>query len=175
LSNRVRRTIALTPAIIESGEMRVAFASRQNPAGEPDKPVVTAIVSVKVTGSYPFEVAGCGTSSPPASSHDLRVSAPCTLRLRAPAYYLDTSRTIDASSGQVEIGAPQLAHVQLRTRYEWCTVILNGNAVGSPPVDLELAAGTYTATIQCPDKTFATGAFQIDPGRSIRRLDDYLR
>jgi hypothetical protein len=100
--------------------------------------------------------------------------APCTLRLRASTYLLDTARTIEASSGRVEIGAPQLARVQLRSRYEWCTVILNGHAVGAPPVDLDLAAGTYTATIQCPDKRYTTRAFTIDPGRSTRRLDDEL-
>jgi hypothetical protein len=132
------------------------------------------VVAVHLTGGYPFEVSGCGKMSAAATDHDLEVTAPCTLRLRAAEYLLDSARTIDASGGRVEITAPQLARVQLRSRYEWCTVILDGHAVGSPPIERELAAGSYIATIQCPDKSYTTRAFFIDPGRSIRRLDEFL-
>jgi hypothetical protein len=97
------------------------------------------------------------------------------LRLRAAGYFLDVSRRIDVSGGQVEIAAPQLARVQMRSRYEWCTLIINGRAVGSPPVDVDLVAGTYAATIQCPDKSFSIPAVVIEPGRYVRRLDELLR
>ncbi len=134
----------------------------------------TEAVAVHLTGGYPFEVSGCGHAAGPATDHELEVQAPCTLRMRAAEYLLDSSRTIDASGGRVEIAAPQLARVQLRSRFEWCTVILDGHAVGSPPIERELAAGSYVATIQCPDKSYTTRAFFVDPGRSIRRLDEFL-
>jgi hypothetical protein len=172
----LRRTIALSKRELDAGEVRVPLTGAPPPK-RPDTPVTPVArtpVSVRVIGNFPFEVGGCDVSSPTATEHTLDVMAPCTLRLRAPSYFLDTSRAIEASSGRVEIVAPQLARVQLRSRYEQCTVILNGHAVGGPPVDLDLAAGTYTATIQCPDKRYTTRAFTIDPGRSTRRLDDDL-
>jgi hypothetical protein len=131
-------------------------------------------VTVHVTGSYPFEVSGCGQSSAPASAHELQVAAPCQLRLRAPKYYLDETRPIGASAGRIDMAAPQLARVQLRSKLEVCTVVLNEQAVGSPPVDLELAAGTYRVAIQCPDRTYTIRALTIEPGQSNRRLDDLL-
>jgi hypothetical protein len=97
------------------------------------------------------------------------------LRLRASSVFLDVSRRIEASSGQIDISAPQLARVQMRSRYEWCTLILNGRAVGAPPVDVDLVAGTYAATIQCPDKSYSNPAVAIEPGRYVRRLDELLR
>ena len=120
---------------------------------------------MRVLAGYPFEVSGCGHTGAAASEHAFQVQAPCTLRLRAPDLLLDVSRRIEASSGQVEIAAPQLARVQMRSRYEWCTLIINGRAVGSPPVDVDLVAGTYAATIQCPDKSFSIPAVAIEPGR----------
>jgi hypothetical protein len=113
--------------------------------------------------------------SPAAARHDLEVAAPCTLRLRAPKYYLDEARRVTAVSGRVEFAAPALARVQLRSKHEGCTLLLNDNAVGSPPVDLELAAGTYRVVIQCRDRAYTIRALTIEPGQSSRRLDDFLQ
>jgi serine/threonine protein kinase len=189
LGRAAPRRAALTPAILQAGELRVDFrapergsqgpAVQQTSVSEPalvPEPARTAkaVVAVRVTGSYPFEVTGCGRSSPMATEHSLEVNAPCTLRLRSAQYYLDVPRTIDAASGHVELAAPQLARVQLRSRYEWCTIVLDGHAIGSPPADVEVAAGTYPVVVQCPDRSYSTRQFTIEPGRSTRRLDDLL-
>jgi hypothetical protein len=131
-------------------------------------------VGVRLIGAYPFEVSGCGQTAPLATEHDLTVNAPCTLRLRSSQYHLDVTRPIEATGGRVELAAPQLARVQLRSRFEWCTIILGGSAVGSPPADVELAAGTYSLVVQCPDKSYSVPELTIQPGRSTRRLDDLL-
>jgi len=184
---RLRGEVAVTEAMVQSGVVKVPLAAggpaAPGRAGGPDpvpgnpggrvNPRTTA-VTVHVTGSYPFEVSGCGQSSPSASVHELQVEAPCQVRLRAPKYYLDDVRAIGASAGRVDMAAPQLARVQLRSKLEVCTVILNDQAVGSPPVDLELAAGTYRVAIQCPDRTYTIRALTIEPGQSNRRLDDLL-
>jgi serine/threonine-protein kinase len=187
---RLRGEVTVTEAMVKSGVVKVPLAAG-NPAapgraggiesvpgnagetGGRANPRTTA-VTVHVTGSYPFEVSGCGQSSPSAPAHELQVDAPCQVRLRAPKYYLDDVRTIGASAGRVDMAAPQLARVQLRSKLEVCTVILNDQAVGSPPVDLELAAGTYRVAIQCPDRTYTIRALTIEPGQSNRRLDDLL-
>jgi hypothetical protein len=180
LGERLRLSTPITTGLLDSGTLHVALTGRRSGAvGVADasqpKPPATALVSVHVTGGYPFEVSGCGTTSPASDAHNLEVRAPCSLRLRAPTYFLDLTRTIDAAGGSIDIAAPQLARVQLRSKYEWCTVILDGHAVGAPPIDLELVAGSYMAIIQCPDKTYSTRAVPIEPGRSIRRLDEFLR
>jgi len=156
----------LTASVIDRGSVRVVLPP----------PPPAAAVSVLISGDYPFEVSGCGRPSGPAANHTLKVTAPCTLRLRAPDYFLDMTRSVDQrQAGRLEIAAPKLASVQLRSRYEWCTVVIGGRAVGSPPLDLELASGSHNITVQCPERTYVARSFVIEPGRSIRRLDDSLR
>ena len=138
------------------------------------EPGGVANVDVRVVGGYDFEVSGCGVTSGRATVHELQVRAPCTLRLIAPAYRLDVPRSIEATSGKVELTAPQRARVKLRTKYEWCQVVLGKHAVGTSPIELDLVAGSYTATIQCPEKAYVTRTFSIEPGQSTVKLDDYI-
>lgn len=185
----LRGEVRMTEEALASGVVKVSLTTNEAGAvrrpssndaaavdGTPggDRVRGTTEVTVHVTGSYPFEISGCGQSSASAAAHELNVKAPCQLRLRAPKYYLDEVRAVSASTGRIEMAAPQLARVQLRSKLEVCTVVLNDQAVGSPPVDLELAAGTYRVAVQCPDRTYAIRALTIEPGQSIRRLDDLL-
>jgi hypothetical protein len=198
-SDRSSATVQVTEALFDAGSVHVALARPRGrtddvrqaggtgsqkppepstgsaPAPVPPPLAATTPVDVHAAGLYPFELSGCGASSPPASRHDLQVQAPCTLRLRAPRYHLDQTRRVNAQGGRVEITAPPLARVQLRSKYEACTVLLNDQAVGSPPVDLELAAGTYRVLVQCSDRTYSIRALTIEPGQSSRRLDDLLQ
>jgi serine/threonine-protein kinase len=188
-----RRATTLTRAVLDGGKLHVVLrtvrgqgdgenGSGAPPAGAlqptPRAPAIVttagakAPVAVRVTAAYPFEVSGCGRTSAMSMQHDFEVEAPCALQLRSPRYYLNVTRTIDASSGHIELAAPQLARVQLRSRFEWCTIVLAGHAVGAPPVDVEVAAGTYPVVVQCPERSYSTPALTIEPGRSIRRLDD---
>ena len=138
---RGRRVVPLTPAALTLGEVRASFGGSGRdsealsergaaPFEEPRAPsgtgtaveplaptsIPSSPVSVRVLAGYPFEVSGCGHTGAAAAEHAFQVQAPCTLRLRAPIYFLDVSRRIEASSGQVEIAAPQLARVQMRSR-----------------------------------------------------------
>jgi serine/threonine-protein kinase len=159
-----------------AGRPGTAEAAGVEAAG-PDRPERpgSSPVAVHAAGSYPFAITGCGRASAAAVAHDLQVDAPCTLRLRAPQYYLDETRAITASAGRVEFAAPGLARVQLRSKHEGCTLLIDDHAVGSPPVDLELAAGTYRVVIQCRDRSYTIRALTIEPGQSSRRLDDFLQ
>jgi serine/threonine-protein kinase len=167
----------VTAALIEQGTLAVTLA-RAGGGGRGQAPAVASpVVTVSLSGSYRFGVTGCGVSSPASETHTVEVSAPCTLRLRAPDYFLDTMRNVSAPrGGRVELSAPPLVKVQLRSRHQDCTLLVGGRAVGSPPVDLAIAAGSYTAALQCPDgQTLQSRAFEIEAGQSVRRIDDYLR
>ena len=169
----------VTSAVLGAGllTMRLVAERDVNPGPDRDKvPKPVALVTVTLSGSYPFTVSGCNTSSQPSQNHILKVASPCVLRLLAPEYLLDANRPIAAASGQVELTAPPLVSVQLRSRHQDCTLEIAGRAVGSPPADVEIAAGTYTAMLRCPDgRTMETRSFAIEPGQSSRRVDDYLR
>ena len=170
----------VTPALVEGGELTVILAPL------PATPVVEApvepassspLVTVNLSGGYRFSVTGCGMTSPAATKHSLQVLAPCTLRLRAPDYFLDVMRNVTAGPGeQIELTVPPLVSVQLRSRHENCTLLVGGRLVGSPPADIRIAAGKYIASLQCPDgETLQTTTFDIDAKQTVRRIDDFLR
>jgi hypothetical protein len=168
---------AVTTEALDAGTLFVKLTAAA--AAEADGEAVDAPnqVAVTLSGGYRFAVSGCGANSPTSRTHTLQVTPPCTLRLRAPAYFLDVMRTVTVKAGpQIQLRAPALASVQLRSRHENCLLLVSGRAVGSPPVDLEIAAGSYSATLQCPDgEVLQTRTFEIEPGTSVRRIDDYLR
>jgi hypothetical protein len=169
----------VSPDIVERGTMTMTLTAvpEEPPPVPVPSPAPAPTVTVTVTGAYRFSLSGCGVTQAVSQTHTVKVVAPCTLRLRAPDYFLDTMRTVTAvAGGRVELAAPPLGNVQLRSRHEDCTLLLGGRAVGSPPVDLEIAAGTYSAALQCPDgQTLQTKSFEIEAGKSTRRIDDYLR
>jgi predicted Ser/Thr protein kinase len=168
----------ITSAIVEAGTVSLTLpAVRVAPKPSTPAPTSGRQVAVTVSGSYPFEVSGCGTSSRASQSHSLKVSPPCKLRLRAQEYYLDETREVIATAGgQMALVAPQLASVQIRSRHTDCTLHVDGKAVGTPPMDVNLASGTHEVMLLCPDgDTLRSQPFEIEPGKSIRRIDDLLR
>jgi hypothetical protein len=164
-------TAAILPVTIE-----VIREGRWELALEKAEPESDGRMVVTVSGSYSFGVTGCGAASAEAESHTLTVRPPCTLRLQAPAVLLDAARPIEPSSERsMGIAAPPLVSVQLRSRHEDCALILNGRPFGTPPVDVMVAEGQYSATLQCPDgRKFQTKMFPIAAGQSVRRVDDFL-
>jgi hypothetical protein len=170
----------VTQALVEGGELTVILAPLSAPqaAEAPAEPAsASRFVTVNLSGGYRFSVTGCGVTSAAATKHSLQVSAPCTLRLRAPDYFLDVMRNVTGGPGEhVEVPAPPLVSVQLRSRHENCTLLVGGRAVGSPPADVRIATGKYSASLQCPDgQTLQTTVFDIDAKQTVRRIDDFLR
>ena len=164
---------AITSAVLQAGELRLALTPV--PPVEAPAPAAPAQVDVRLSGQYPFEVRGCGTMSAASIRHTLKVTSPCTLRLLAPEYFLDDERAVKApGGGRLELTAPPLAKVQLRTRHLDCALLIEGRSLGFPPVDVELVAGTYSVTIQCKDQTLQTKPFAIDAGTPVRRIDEFL-
>ena len=163
----------ITSALLQTGDLQLSLPPMQ--PVEPPPPAAPAKVDVRLSGQYPFEVRGCGTMSPAGDRHTLKVTSPCTLRLLAPQYFLDDERPVNApGGGRLELAAPPLAKVELRTRHLDCALLIEGRSLGFPPVDVELAAGTYSVTVQCKDQTLQTKPFAIEAGTTVRRIDDYL-
>jgi serine/threonine protein kinase len=157
------------------GEANQVGTGRGQPVAKP--PVIEVqrtLVTVRLTGGYPFEISGCERTMPPAVSHEFEVQAPCTLQLRSSKFLLNKSLPVTVSSGVFVDAAPQLARVQLRTAREKCKIVVDGRAVGPQPVDLELASGSHEIVMLCDDRNFTIPDFVVEPGNNIRRLDDFL-
>jgi hypothetical protein len=130
-------------------------------------PAVTSSTLV-LAGSYPFEVVeGSRVISPAATRHELTISSPRSLRLRASEYLLDMSVKADPASGRRSYTVPELGRLTIRTTLETCRVTIGGRDFGFPPInEQKLAAGSYRVRLSCPDgddrsQTVAVSAGQV--------------
>jgi serine/threonine-protein kinase len=114
-----------------------------------------AVISstVVLAGSYPFEVVeGSRVISPAAVRHELSISSPRSLRLRASEYMLDMPITVDPAAGRRSYTVPDLGRLTVRTTLETCRVSIGGRDFGFPPInEQKLAAGSYRLRLTCPD------------------------
>jgi hypothetical protein len=111
-------------------------------------------VKVRLTGGYRFEVvneAGAVLSSY-AERHDIVVTGKQRIRIRSAEYFLDRSFDLDGSRRSVELQAPQLGRLSVRSANETCTVRIGGRDLGFPPIlGQSIVAGTHVVTLVCPD------------------------
>jgi hypothetical protein len=131
-------------------------------------------VHVMLTGSYPFEVSGAsgGVLSRARTKHELSLTGPQTLRLRAPEYGLDRRVEVAAKPGEtVRLSAPALGRLTVRTTFETCQVFLGGFALGYPPLaERPIASGTYRLTLRCPDGDHQSQTVTIPAGATYMAL-----
>jgi hypothetical protein len=75
--------------------------------------------------------------------------------MRAPDYFLDQAIRVDNVSGRrVDLEAPDLGRVSIRSNLETCDVVIAGRNLGPPPIiGQAIAAGSYRIDVTCPDKT----------------------
>jgi serine/threonine protein kinase len=148
--------VPVTAALLTAGLMTVTLA-----ADVPD-------VRVSISSSYPVEVYdGRRKLAGPSRSLEVTVPSRRVLRLSAPEQLLDYPFRVEASSGRsMEVEAPELGKVTIRTAMETCRVLLDGQDLGYPPlVGLSVAAGTYAVQLKCPDGRTIRGApITVQPG-----------
>ena len=131
-------------------------------------------VHVMLTGSYPFEVSGAsgGVLSRARIKHELNLTGPQTLRLRATEYGLDRRVEVTAKPGEtVRLSAPALGRLTVRTTFETCQIFLGGLALGYPPIsERPIASGTYRLTLRCPDGDHQSQTVTIPAGATYMAL-----
>jgi serine/threonine-protein kinase len=185
-----RDTGLTTPAIVEIGDpapkqLRLARKGFQTvDTSLTDAAIATGAVSVKLpaaeqppvrieaTGSYPFEVTdaiGRRIISAAATSHALSAPPGQVLRLRATTYLLDYPFKVDASRRTMELHAPELGRLTVRSAMETCQVLVNGADLGFPPINSHLvAAGTYSVQLKCADGQIVRGSgVTVVPGQTV--------
>ena len=106
------------------------------------------MVPIAISSAYPVEVfEGSRSISKPSDSHQLKLPAGTTIRVRNPEYLLDASVRVD---GKSDYQAPPLGSLRVLTRYETCNVKVGVKDFGYPPVTAQLVAGQYKVEIVCP-------------------------
>ena len=149
-------SVTATPSQIEAGVALVTLETA--PSG----------VDVVATGSYPFEIwDGNSRVSQSSTRHDISVEPNRTIRLVAPAVLLNHSVRV-GSSGRVSASAPELGRLTLLTTFETCEVVVGGRNFGYPPINQQLAPGTYDVVLKCPDGTGKNTRVTISAGQTRR-------
>ncbi|HXE80557.1 MAG TPA: serine/threonine-protein kinase [Vicinamibacterales bacterium] len=127
-------------------------------------------VAVSLSAPFAFEVLqGSKVISPAKPWHEFTLAQPGSLRLRASSILLDTAVKVDGSSGRFSYELPAPGRLTVRTRKETCTVFIGGRDFGYPPVnDQQLAPGTHTVELRCPDEADnASKKVTIASGQSV--------
>lgn len=139
----------ITEATIAGGALNYRLTAAEQPS-----------VKIEATGTYPFEITdGRRVLSASATSHSLSVAPGQVLRLRATTYLLDYPFKVDGSRRMMEVQAPELGRLTVRSTMETCQVLVNGHELGFPPITSQLvAAGTYSVHLKCPDGQIVRGS-----------------
>ena len=123
------------------------------PAAAPIRPAAPAapLVSVSLTGEYPFDVLdGRAVISPAKTTHRLKVLAGKWLLVVAEDPYLRQRVKVEGTATDgFEWTAPGVGNLDVRSQQELCDVMIGDHKFGNPPVKFAIVAGQYKVDISC--------------------------
>ena len=143
----VSKTVNLEAQDVRSGEVNYTLEE-----------VKVVIVPISISSAYPVEVFDGGRLiSKPNDSHQLKLPAGTTIRVKNPEYMLDAAVRVD---GKTDYQAPPLGYLTVLTRYETCNVKIGAKDLGYPPITkLPIVVGQYKVDIVCPGGQSPNGQF----------------
>jgi len=126
-------------------------------------------VVLAARGPYPFEVVdGVAVLSGLSTSHDVGVTAPRTVRLRAPDYLLNQAVVLEPGVKRREVRLARPGRLTVRAG-ETCRIAVDGFDLGFPPVNSRpIAAGNHTLQASCPEVSRRT--LTITSGELLREV-----
>lgn len=127
------------------------------------------MVSVTLTGGYPFEVVdGSRTISAAANSHELKLAPGKTVVLRASQYFLNQTVRVEGSVNQpFDFAVPGLGSLDIRSVQETCELAIGSQKLGNPPfVVKEIAAGSYKVDLVCGSDVVKSAYATVRPGQT---------
>src|SRR5262249_18447123 len=168
-SRPAQRDRAMRPPASSSSKPSASAASKETtPRAASPAP---AQVAVTAGGAYPFAIVDGGrVVSPASTSHRITIGAGRKISLVAPEYSLNQAGTIeDNGDHRVELEAPALGRLTIRSSLETCTVQIGQRVLGNPPLNnISIAAGSYRVDIQCPNGKVVSEFVNIVGGQSQR-------
>jgi serine/threonine protein kinase len=111
-------------------------------------------VRLTVSGPFPFElVQGAKTVSAAATQHQITVQPNSgTVIARNPELFLNSPLSFDSDRPQASVTIPAPGTLAVFATMETCSVILDGQDIGFPPIPRKpVAAGAHTVAIKCPE------------------------
>jgi hypothetical protein len=110
-------------------------------------------VQLAISGAYAFElVQGGKIVSPSATRHELTVQPGSSVTARSSEHALNYVVPLDFGQSRNERQVPALGTLTVFSAVETCSVIINGQDAGFPPISRKpVAAGTYSVALKCPD------------------------
>ncbi|MEQ1911361.1 MAG: serine/threonine-protein kinase [Vicinamibacterales bacterium] len=146
-------------------------ATPEKPAATPTRPATPAppLVSVSLTGEYPFEV---------YDGRKMIFSANTTHKLKWPAgkslvmvnddvFLRQTVRVDGTATDAFTWSAPVVGRLAVRSSQELCDVMIGDRKIGNPPVtNREIVPGQYKIDIRCAGDIVKTGYATVRAGLS---------
>ena len=161
--------VQLTAADLSAGTRTISLV--------PEPPAAPGVV--ELAGEYSFEVLeGARVLSGPSSGHELTLPArPTTLRLRSAQYFLDRAITVTPQSGRrQQLAAPSLGTLAVFAAIETCTVKIDDQEVGFPPIPRQaIVAGPHRVALQCPDGSGSTKNVVVEAGQRTTVTFDTIK
>ncbi len=172
LNGRTPKRIRLTKSGFQTVDMRLSAQALESGVAKFSLPAsVASMVKVSISGSYPFQVFEGGRQiSDSDTSHEISVADAHVIRLRAESYLLDYVIKVSGGSDHaMEVRAPELGRVTIRSTMETCRVVVGGFDLGYPPITAQaIAAGTHSVQLRCPDgQNLHSAAITIVAGQTL--------
>ena len=156
-----------------TGGARPADGGTAPPAGpepraKPEKPATPAapLVSVTLTGEYPFEVRdGRRLFSSSKTTHKFKALAGKSYTVLAPEVFLHRVVIVDSTTPDgFNWSAPGLGWLDVRSQQERCDVLISDIKAGSPPLKPRVAAGQHKVDISCAGDIVKTQFHTVTEG-----------
>ncbi len=150
-------TTRITDADLKAGNKDVKFAAEARP------------VRLTVTGAYPFElVQGSRVISAAATSHEVTVQPGAGVTARSRDMLLSQALSINFDRATADVTLPGPGTLAVFSAVETCTVSVDGNDLGFPPIaSKSIASGGHTVTLKCPDGKGETRKVTVVPGERL--------
>jgi hypothetical protein len=149
----------LAPADLKKGSLSYTLAAAEAVAP-------AAQIAVTASGPYPFAIADGGrVVSAASTSHQLNAAAGKTLRLVASEYSLNQTVTIESTPDRrLDIQAPALGKLTIRSTFETCKVKIGDRDLGYPPINnIAIAAGSHQVELVCPNGQTKSQYVNVSP------------
>jgi serine/threonine-protein kinase len=148
-------TMRISDADLRLGSHEFKFVRDVNP------------VKLTISAAYPFEVLqGSKVLSPAANRHTVTVQpGGGSVTVRSKDYLLSAPVPVDFQRSQMEVALPAPGTLAVFAAAETCSVIVDGQDLGNPPIPRKnVAPGSHTVVLKCPDGRQDTQKVTIGPG-----------
>jgi hypothetical protein len=120
------------------------------------------------SGDYPFELLeGSRTLQDFDRTHELKITERRTIRMHAPAVFLDKAVTLEPGGSRRAVSAPRTGSLRIiSTTFERCLVSIGGERAEGLPINVQaIAEGTHEITLKCPGGDSLKRSITVHPGQ----------